>query len=78
MSCVCHLIKMRFFLSCSTTSIDRDYLIVFPKFQYPHIYLVEKVVKHDKVGKRLIVKWIGFDSIHNKWIPEENVLPSEE
>jgi hypothetical protein len=37
------------------------------------VYLVEKVLKHDKVGKRLLVKWIGFDSIHNKWI-SENVL----
>jgi hypothetical protein len=43
-----------------------------------NVYLVEKVLKHDKVGKRLLVKWIGFDTIHNKWIPEENVLQSDE
>ena len=42
--------------------------------KFGNIYLVEKVLKHDKVGKRLLVKWIGFDSRHNKWIPEENVL----
>ena len=45
--------------------------------KYANVYLVEKVLKHDKVGKRLFVKWVGFDSKHNKWIPEENVLQSE-
>jgi hypothetical protein len=44
------------------------------KVKYPNTYLIEKVIKHDKPGKRLLVKWVGFDSRHNKWIPEENIL----
>lgn len=44
------------------------------KVKYSNTYLVEKVIKRDKPGKRLLVKWVGFDSRHNKWIPEENVL----
>jgi hypothetical protein len=43
--------------------------------KYPNTYLIEKVIKHDKPGKRLLVKWVGFDSRHNKWIPEDNLLP---
>jgi hypothetical protein len=45
------------------------------KVKYPNAYLIEKVIKHDKPGKRLLVKWVGFDSRHNKWIPEDNLLP---
>jgi hypothetical protein len=44
------------------------------KVKYPNTYLIEKVIKHDKPGKRLLVKWVGFDSRHNKWIPEDNLL----
>ena len=49
-------------------------LELFYYYYQSHVYLVEKVLKHDKQGKRLFVKWVGFDSRHNKWIPEENIL----
>jgi hypothetical protein len=44
------------------------------KVKYPNTYLIEKVIKRDIPGKRLLVKWVGFDSRHNKWIPEDNLL----
>ncbi|XP_046750594.1 uncharacterized protein LOC124413851 [Diprion similis] len=42
------------------------------KVEHPDIYLVEKVLK--KRGKKLYVKWLGFDSTHNSWINESDVL----
>lgn len=36
------------------------------KTKYPDIYLVEKVLKTK--GKRVFVKWLGFDNTHNSWI----------
>ena len=38
------------------------------KTKYPHIYLVEKVLK--RRGKQAYVKWLGFDKSHNSWICE--------
>ena len=46
--------------------------------KYANVFLVEKVIKHDKKNKQLLVKWVGFDSTHNKWIPESNVLDDDE
>lgn len=40
--------------------------------KYPDLYLVEKIVR--KKGDKLYVKWIGFDSRHNSWISEKDVL----
>jgi hypothetical protein len=34
--------------------------------KHPNIYLVEKVLM--KRGKKMLVKWLGFDSTHNSWI----------
>lgn len=36
--------------------------------KYPNEYIVEKVLK--KRNGRVYVKWLGFDSSHNSWIPE--------
>ena len=38
------------------------------------IYLVEKVLKRDEAKNKMLVKWIGFDSTHNEWIPISNVV----
>ena len=39
------------------------------------MYRVEKILKKKKVkGKNMVlVKWLGYDSNHNSWIPEENI-----
>lgn len=41
------------------------------KVKHPDIYLVEKVLK--KQGKKLYVKWLGFDNTHNSWIHETDL-----
>ncbi|XP_046751339.1 uncharacterized protein LOC124414440 [Diprion similis] len=41
------------------------------KVEYPDIYLVEKVLQ--KRGKKLYVKWLGFDNTHNSWINESDM-----
>ena len=40
------------------------------------MYCVEKIVKRKKVkGKKMVlVKWLGYDSKHNLWVPESNIL----
>lgn len=42
------------------------------KVKYPDAYLVEKVLKR-KRGK-IFVKWLGFPSQFNSWVPKDNVL----
>ena len=41
-----------------------------------NIYKVEKILKRKKVkGKEMVlVKWLGYSSNHNSWIPKENVV----
>ncbi|XP_043467565.1 uncharacterized protein LOC122501867 [Leptopilina heterotoma] len=41
------------------------------KVQYPHVYLVEKVLKTR--GNDVYVKWLGFDSSHNSWIKKSDM-----
>lgn len=36
------------------------------KTDYPNTYLVERVLR--RKGKRVYVKWLGFDNRHNSWI----------
>lgn len=36
------------------------------KTKHPDVYLIEKILKKD--GKRMYVKWLGFDSSHNSWV----------
>jgi hypothetical protein len=40
------------------------------------VYKVEKVLrKRRRAGiTELLVKWVGFDSSHNQWIPETDVV----
>lgn len=38
----------------------------------PDVYLVEKVLR--KQGRKVYVKWLGFDSSHNSWINSDNVI----
>ena len=40
------------------------------------LYRVEKILKRKKVkGKEMVlVKWLGYSSTHNSWIPKENVV----
>lgn len=40
--------------------------------KYPDLYLVEKIIR--KKSDKLYVKWLGFDSKHNSWIFEKDVL----
>ena len=39
------------------------------------VYKVEKILKRKKVkGKKMVlVKWLGYDSKHNSWIPESDI-----
>ena len=39
------------------------------------VYRVEKILKRKKVGgeKMVLVKWLGYDSKHNSWIPESSI-----
>ena len=39
-----------------------------------YVYGVEEVLKRKKVkGKKMVlVKWLGYDSKHNSWIPESD------
>ena len=39
--------------------------------KYSDMYLVEKIVKRN--GKKVYVKWLGFDSTHNTWENESNL-----
>jgi hypothetical protein len=41
------------------------------KVKHPDVYLVEKVLK--KKGKKLYVKWLGFDKSHNAWIDQNTI-----
>ena len=40
------------------------------------LYKVEKTLKGKKVkGKEMVlVKWLGYDSKHNLWIPKEDIV----
>lgn len=42
------------------------------KTKNPDIYLVEKVLK--KKGKKMYVKWLGFNNRHNSWIDKIDVV----
>lgn len=42
------------------------------KVKFPDIYLVEKVLQTK--GKNAFVKWLGFDSTHNTWIPQSYII----
>ena len=41
------------------------------KVKYPDIYLVEKVLR--RKGEKVYVKWLGFPSQHNSWIPVKDL-----
>ena len=43
-----------------------------------YVYRVEEVLKRKKVkGKKMVlVKWLGYDSKHNSWIPESDIQDS--
>lgn len=42
------------------------------KTKYPHIYLVEKVIR--KRNNKVLVKWLGLPSSENSWIDNMNKL----
>lgn len=42
------------------------------KTKYPHIYLVEKVLKSN--GDNVYVKWLGFPPTNNSWINKSQLL----
>lgn len=48
------------------------YEVELQKAKYPDTYLIEKVIR--KKGNQLYVKWLGFDTTHNSWIPETDML----
>lgn len=41
------------------------------KVKYP-LYLIEKVIK--KRGKQALVKWLGFNSSENQWVPIDSIV----
>ncbi|XP_066261340.1 uncharacterized protein [Euwallacea similis] len=46
------------------------------KTKHPDIYLVEKVLR--RKGRKVYVKWLGFDKTHNSWIDINNKFAVEE
>ena len=38
------------------------------------VYLVEKVVQHDKKNKRMLIKWLGFPDKNNSWVGENDFI----
>lgn len=40
--------------------------------KHPDVYLIEKIIR--KRNGQVYVKWLGFGSEHNSWIPESEVL----
>lgn len=42
------------------------------KTKYKNTYLVEKIIK--KKGKKILVKWLGFDDKFNQWIDSSDVI----
>lgn len=40
--------------------------------RHPNVYLIEKIIR--KRDGKVFVKWLGFGSEHNSWIPETDVL----
>ena len=47
--------------------------------QLEGVYRVEKILKRKKIkGKKMVlVKWLGYDSKHNSWIPESSIQDIE-
>lgn len=41
------------------------------RVKYPDAHLVEKILRTK--GAKVLVKWLGFDSTHNSWIPKKDV-----
>ena len=43
------------------------------------VYRVEKIIERKKVkGKKMVlVKWLGYESEHNSWIPESDIQDLE-
>lgn len=48
------------------------YTYELQRVKYPDVYLVEKVLR--KKGDQVFVKWLGFDSKHNSWIPKSSIV----
>jgi hypothetical protein len=42
------------------------------KARFEDVYLVEKILR--KKGKKVFVKWLGFDKSHNSWIDKNNII----
>lgn len=42
------------------------------KVKYPNCYLVEKILK--RKGDKVLVKWLGFNNVHNSWEKKKNIL----
>lgn len=40
--------------------------------KHPNTYLVEKIIRKNKDG--VYVKWLGFDSSHNSWVKNKDVI----
>ena len=43
-----------------------------PVSEDPHVYKIEKILRKRK-GK-VLVKWLGYDTKHNSWIPERDII----
>ena len=42
--------------------------------KYPLVYLVEKVIQHDKKNKKMLIKWLGFPDKNNSWEGENDFI----
>lgn len=40
--------------------------------KFPDLYLIEKELK--KKGKKVFVKWLGFDDTYNSWIDKSAIF----
>lgn len=48
----------------------RFYDIELQKVPEPERYRIEKVIKHDKKKKRVLVRWLGYTAEDDSWIPD--------
>ena len=54
---------------------EEELSAVTKKDEVEAVYRIEKIIKRKKVkGKKMVlVKWLGYDSKHNSWIPESSI-----
>lgn len=50
------------------------YAAELQKTKQPNVYLVEKVIRRNKKGNQLLVKWLGFPDSFNSYIKSSDIV----